>query len=54
VFYHEALSGKCVPRAVLFDRDPHRGSGLSTTIKYLRRTTRGAAGSGLGATINLS
>jgi hypothetical protein len=27
------------------------GIGLSTTIKYLRRTTSGAAGSGLGTTI---
>jgi hypothetical protein len=28
-----------------------RGNGLGTTIKYLRKTTSGAAGIGLGTTI---
>jgi hypothetical protein len=30
---------------------PATGKSLGTTIKYLRRTTSGAAGNGLGATI---
>jgi hypothetical protein len=39
--------------ALLLLRQRHSaaGSGLSTTIKYLRRTASGAAGNGLGTTV---
>jgi hypothetical protein len=36
---------------ILLRQRRSRGNGLGTTIKYLRKTTSGAAGIGLGTTI---